>query len=186
MKQQTGRYIVKFCGCLAWIWNSLDTCPVPPFTIHGQTLNEIDPGTPQEGNPETFGAKWKMSQLNALHPESFCAKNLATRKVFAFSDSGPQDTIFLRLQDSPSQDLQSNGFTTWWFLGGLQTEFWLILIIDLPPPLTILPDKVPFEDWIFSTKTFSWKLGRYGSWVSFAAKKFGPKTLFDKDKFWKN
>ena len=41
------------------------------------------------------------------------------------------------------RDVQSVGFTTWQFLCGLQTEFWLILIIeDLTPPLT----KLPFED----------------------------------------
>ena len=34
-----------------------------------------------------FVAKLKIDAIYALYPESFCDKNLAVRKVFAFSDS---------------------------------------------------------------------------------------------------
>ena len=36
----------------------------------------------------TFVANLKICTIYALYPESFCNKNLAIRKVFAFSDSG--------------------------------------------------------------------------------------------------
>ena len=35
-----------------------------------------------------FVANLKIYAIYALYPESFCDKNLAVRKVFAFSDSG--------------------------------------------------------------------------------------------------
>ena len=35
-----------------------------------------------------FVANLKIDAIYALYPESFCDKNLAIRKVFAFSDSG--------------------------------------------------------------------------------------------------
>ena len=35
-----------------------------------------------------FDANLKIETIYALYPESFCDKNLAVRKVFAFSDSG--------------------------------------------------------------------------------------------------
>ena len=35
----------------------------------------------------TFVANLKIDAIYAFHPESFCDKNLAIRKVFAFSDS---------------------------------------------------------------------------------------------------
>ena len=35
-----------------------------------------------------FVANLKIGAIYALYPESFCDKNLAFRKVFAFSDSG--------------------------------------------------------------------------------------------------
>ena len=35
-----------------------------------------------------FVANLKIDAIYALYPESFCDKNLAVRKVFAFSDSG--------------------------------------------------------------------------------------------------
>merc|ERR1712012_1092899 len=37
-----------------------------------------------------FVAKLKIYAIYALYPESFCGKNLAIRKVFAFCDSGLQ------------------------------------------------------------------------------------------------
>ena len=36
-----------------------------------------------------FVANLKIDAIYALYPESFCDKNLAVRKVFAFSDSAP-------------------------------------------------------------------------------------------------
>ena len=36
----------------------------------------------------TFVANLKIDAIYALYPESFCDKNIATRKVFAFCDSG--------------------------------------------------------------------------------------------------
>ena len=38
-----------------------------------------------------FVASSKIDKIYGLHPESFCDKNLAIRKVFAFSDSGSGD-----------------------------------------------------------------------------------------------
>ena len=38
-------------------------------------------------NPETFRRESKSVAIYALYPESFYGKNLAIRKVFAFSDS---------------------------------------------------------------------------------------------------
>ena len=38
-----------------------------------------------------FVADLKVDAIYALYPESFCAKNLAIRKVFAFCDSEKQD-----------------------------------------------------------------------------------------------
>ena len=35
----------------------------------------------------TFNAHLKIDAIHALYPESFCNKNLAIRKVFAFCDS---------------------------------------------------------------------------------------------------
>ena len=37
-----------------------------------------------------FVANLKIGAIYALYPESFCDKNLAIRKVFAFCDSGPE------------------------------------------------------------------------------------------------
>ena len=37
-----------------------------------------------------FVANLKIDAIYALYPESFCDKNLAVRKVFAFSDSAPE------------------------------------------------------------------------------------------------
>ena len=37
-----------------------------------------------------FVAKLKIGAIYALYPESFCDKNLAIRKVFAFCDSAPK------------------------------------------------------------------------------------------------
>ena len=44
-----------------------------------------------------FCREIKDVPIYALYPESFCVKNLATRKVFAFSDSGllNQDAFFI-------------------------------------------------------------------------------------------
>ena len=36
-----------------------------------------------------FVANLKIDAIHALYPESCCGKNLAVRKVFAFSDSAP-------------------------------------------------------------------------------------------------
>ena len=36
-----------------------------------------------------FVADLKLDTIYALYPESFCEKNLAIRKVFAFCDSAP-------------------------------------------------------------------------------------------------
>ena len=38
-----------------------------------------------------FVADLKIDAIYALYPESFCDKNLAIRKVFAFCDSGGED-----------------------------------------------------------------------------------------------
>ena len=38
-----------------------------------------------------FVANLKIDAIYALYPESFCDKNLAVRKVFAFSDSDRGD-----------------------------------------------------------------------------------------------
>ena len=41
-----------------------------------------------------FVANSKIDAIYALYPESFCDKNLAVRKVFAFSDSGDDDVVY--------------------------------------------------------------------------------------------
>ena len=42
----------------------------------------------------TFVANLKIDAIYALYPESFCDKNFAIWKVFAFSDSGkPEQTL---------------------------------------------------------------------------------------------
>ena len=38
-----------------------------------------------------FVANLKIGAIYVLYPESFCDKNLAIRKVFAFSDSDDED-----------------------------------------------------------------------------------------------
>ena len=38
---------------------------------------------------QAYVANSKIDAIYALYPESFCDKNLAVRKDFAFSDSGP-------------------------------------------------------------------------------------------------
>ena len=40
-----------------------------------------------------FVANLKIDTIYALYPESFCDKNLAVRKVFAFSDSAPNEPV---------------------------------------------------------------------------------------------
>ena len=40
-----------------------------------------------------FVTNLKIETIYALYPESFCEKNLAFRKVFAFSDSGPTTEV---------------------------------------------------------------------------------------------
>ena len=58
-----------------------------------------------------FVANLKIDAIYALYPESFCDKNLAVRKVFAFSDSADKicgtnmsDTIQTR-QNDPQKEL---------------------------------------------------------------------------------
>ena len=41
-----------------------------------------------------FVAKLKIYAIYALYPESFCDKNLASRKVFAFCDSVDNPHLF--------------------------------------------------------------------------------------------
>ena len=47
-----------------------------------------------------FVANLKIDAIYALYPESFCDKNLATRKVFAFCDSAKTDETSGMLQVS--------------------------------------------------------------------------------------
>ena len=53
-----------------------------------------------------FVANLKIGAIYALYPESFCDKNLAIWKVFAFCDSG---TIFLCSLDVRNIDDQCRG-----------------------------------------------------------------------------
>ena len=75
-----------------------------------------------------------MSQSSNSRVGSGCLRKILIRERFF--------NLNIRL----FRDVQSAKFTTWRFLCRLQTEFWLILIIDLTPPLTKLLDRVPFED----------------------------------------
>ena len=43
--------------------------------------------------PCVFVANLKIDAIYALYPESFCDKNLAIRKVFAFCDSAAMEDI---------------------------------------------------------------------------------------------
>ena len=48
-------------------------------------------------DPEiAFVANLKIDAIYALYPESFCDKNLAIRKVFAFCDSGVRVVIVVK------------------------------------------------------------------------------------------
>ena len=112
---------------------------------------------PQEGKVDIQTIQRHLLRMKnvaffVFHPESFCVQILGTWKVFAFLTPVLWTQFFSDCRILRHRICNLNGFTTWWFLGRLQTEFWLILIIDLPPPLTILPDKVPFEDWYFQPK----------------------------------
>ena len=58
----------------------------------------------------TFVANLKIDAIYALYPESFCSKDLAIRKVFAFSDSGWLPHLFRRgdfLMGFPFVDFQT-------------------------------------------------------------------------------
>ena len=51
-----------------------------------------------------FVANLKIGWIYALYPESFCDKNLALRKVFAFSDS-VYNSAHLRLNNKTNMKL---------------------------------------------------------------------------------
>ena len=53
----------------------------------------------------TFVANLKIDAIYALYPESFCGKDLAIRKVFAFSDSDLH-TVAVTVSDIPEFDLR--------------------------------------------------------------------------------
>ena len=50
-----------------------------------------------------FVANLKIDEIYALYPESFCDKNLAIRKVFAFSDSEYSTSQYPPVHPSPAQ-----------------------------------------------------------------------------------
>ena len=52
-----------------------------------------------------FVANLKIDTLYALYPESFCGKNLAIRKVFAFSDSDGVDDEDCEKDDRTHYDI---------------------------------------------------------------------------------
>ena len=52
-----------------------------------------------------FVANLKIDALYALYPESFCGKNLAIRKVFAFSDSDGVDDEDCEKDDRTHYDI---------------------------------------------------------------------------------
>ena len=53
-----------------------------------------------------FVANLKIDAIYALYPESFCDKNLAVRKVFAFSDSGA--SLIVRIPSDRSLARRAN------------------------------------------------------------------------------
>ena len=51
----------------------------------------------------------KSAAIYALYPESFCMKNLAIRKVFAFSDSGVEEPwVYIQLEWN-AEDVEISG-----------------------------------------------------------------------------
>ena len=63
-----------------------------------------------------FVANLKIDAIYALYPESFCDKNLAVRKVFAFSDS---ETMIVSIKTGHSMIVcvsfaeEADGVGTW-------------------------------------------------------------------------
>lgn len=79
-------------------WTTFDRdFPVNLKTVGCRTIQKLSgrmiyklsgPSRGCPDNPETFRRESKSVAIYTLYPESFCVKNLAIRKVFAFSDSG--------------------------------------------------------------------------------------------------
>ena len=59
-------------------------------------------------NLKRFVANLKIGAIYVLYPESFCDKNLAIRKVFAFCDSAPQTAYDFQSTGAKNIDKQKS------------------------------------------------------------------------------
>ena len=104
----------------------------------------------------TFVADLKIDAIYALYPESFCDKNLAIRKVFAFCDSGHDQQSYKNISScvnfSLKQCISLQNFSRNMKLTPLFDKFkhTLSIVLKFCLFISMLTEKRP--------KSFSWNL----------------------------
>ena len=139
--------MIQNCVCMIWKV-SRRSGKFPYYLKSVQIIQNLQPDYPEvvcfskkvlQNHPLcAFVANLKIDAIYALYPESFCDKNLATRKVFAFCDcasqvSLPADHIslhFLSLTGNASEYKLATEYFTPQGLSGLSVMSMALLWIQ--------------------------------------------------------
>ena len=101
-----------------------------------------------------FVANLKIGAIYALHPESFCDKNLAIRKVFAFCDSGRLIYTLTQLVQTPwTHSAAHNVQVNFWGIFGHFQPFVGLKWSQMAPKLPQMFDYHPVSHSVVSWMT---------------------------------